>query len=162
MSEATSKSAAGGGDVATVRNDLRRRWEAGEAIERLEQMISAQGGDARVCSDPAAVLPTAPVTRDVVATSAGRVCAMPARGIGEIVARLGAGRARKGDDVDPAVGLRLEVEVGDEISEGQRLAVVHARSEHDAEQAVTAMQAAIQLGDDVQQRDVVISRVLLG
>jgi pyrimidine-nucleoside phosphorylase len=162
MSEATSKSTAGGGDVGMVREDLRRRWEAGEALERLEQMISAQGGDARVCSDPADVLPTAPVTRDVVATAGGRVCAMPARGIGEIVARLGAGRARKGDDVDPAVGLRLEVEVGDEINVSQRLAVVHARSEHDAEQAVTAVQAAMQLGDDVRQRDVVISRVLPG
>jgi pyrimidine-nucleoside phosphorylase len=161
MSEAYATSS-GGGDVAAVREDLRHRWEAGEALERLEQMISAQGGDPRVCSDPAEVLPAAAVTRDVVATGGGRVCAMPARGIGEIVARLGAGRAHKGDDVDPAVGLHLEVEVGDDITVGQRLAVVHARSEHDAALAATAVQATIQLGDDVPQRDVVLSRVLPG
>jgi pyrimidine-nucleoside phosphorylase len=162
VSEANAKTPGRGSEVATVRDDLRRRWGSGEALERLEQMVAAQGGDARVCSDPADVLPMAPVTRDVVATAEGTVCAVPARRIGQIVARLGAGRTRKGDDIDPAVGLRLQVEVGDEITAGQRLGVVHARSEAAAEQAVDAVQTAIGLGDDVPQRDVVLSRVLLG
>ncbi|HSK98005.1 MAG TPA: thymidine phosphorylase [Euzebyales bacterium] len=162
VSEANARTPGGGSEVAAVRNDLRRRWESGEALERLEQMIAAQDGDARVCSDPAGVLPAAPVTREVVATAEGTVSAVPARRIGEIVARLGAGRARKGDDIDPAVGLQLQVEVGDEITAGQCLGVVHARSEAAAEQAVDAVQAAIELGDDVSQHDVVLSRVLLG
>jgi len=162
VSEAGARTSDGGSEVATTRDDLRRRWESGEALERLRQMIAAQGGDARVCEDPGAVLPTAPVTREVVATADGTVCAVPARRIGEIVARLGAGRARKGDDIDPAVGLRLEVEVGDQIAAGQRIGVVAARSEAAAEQAVDAVRAAIGLGDTAPQRDVVLSRVLLG
>jgi pyrimidine-nucleoside phosphorylase len=162
MFEAGARTATGGRDVTEVRDDLRRRWEAGEALERLERMIAAQGGDPRVCSDPAGVLPAAGVTRDVLATVKGRVRAVPAREIGEIVARLGAGRARKGDDVDPAVGVRLEVEVGDDLSVGQRVAVVSARTAADAEAAVHAVAAAIEFGDDVPERDVIISRVLLG
>jgi pyrimidine-nucleoside phosphorylase len=161
ISEANAKTAAGAGATA-VREDLVRRWERGEALERLEEMISAQGGDAKVCTDPEGVLPTAPVTRDVPATAGGRIRRVPARDIGQIVARLGAGRARKGDDVDPSVGVDLEIEVGDDIEPGQRLARVHARTDHDAERAVHDLQAAVELGDDGQTRDVVLSRILLG
>ena len=152
----------GGSDAAdTVRQDLVRRWEKGEALERLEQMIAAQGGDAEVCRDPVAILPSAPLQQEVVATAGGTVRQISARRIGEAVARLGAGRARKGDDVDPAVGIVLDVEVGDDIDAGQRVAMVHARAAEDAQRAVDAVQSAIALGDAVP-RDVVLSRVLLG
>jgi pyrimidine-nucleoside phosphorylase len=152
----------GGSDAAdVVRRDLVRRWEKGEALERLEQMIAAQGGDAEVCTDPASILPSAPLQREVVATAGGTVERISARRIGEAVARLGAGRARKGDDVDPAVGIVLEVEVGDRIDAGQRVAQVHARSSEDAQRAVDSVQAAITLGD-AEPRGVVLSRVLLG
>lgn len=161
LSEANAKTAAGAG-AAAVREDLVQRWERGEALERLEQMVSAQGGDAKVCTDPEGVLPTAPVTRDVPATAGGRIRRVPARDIGQIVARLGAGRARKGDDVDPSVGVDLEIEVGDDIEPGQRLARVHARTNDDAERAVHDLQAAVELGNDGQARDVVLSRILLG
>ena len=162
LSEANSRHADAGAGAAAVRADLVRRWERGEAFERLERMIAAQGGDAKVCSDPAGVLPAAPVTREVLATAGGRVRRVPARDIGEIVAQLGAGRARKGDDVDPSVGVDLEIEVGDEITPGQPLGRVHARSADDAERAVGAVQAAVELGDDGRARDVILSRVLLG
>ena len=152
----------GGSDAAdAVRQDLIRRWEKGEALERLEQMIATQGGDAAVCSDPASILPSAPLQREVPATAGGTVQRISARRIGEAVARLGAGRARKGDDVDPAVGIVLEVEVGDRIAAGQRIAQVHARSSEDAQRAVDSVQSAIALGD-ARPRDVVLSRVLLG
>jgi pyrimidine-nucleoside phosphorylase len=162
LSEANSRHAGAGAGAAAVRADLVRRWERGEALERLERMIAAQGGDAKVCSDPAGVLPAAPVTREVAATAGGRVRRVPARDIGEIVAQLGAGRARKGDDVDPSVGVDLEIEVGDEITPGQPLGWVHARSTDDAERAVGAVQAAVELGDDGRARDVILSRIVLG
>lgn len=152
----------GDGDPAdVVRRELIRRWEKGEALERLEQMIAAQGGDAAVCTDPASILPSAPLQRDVLATAGGTVQRISARRIGEAVARLGAGRARKGDDVDPAVGIVLEIEVGDRIDAGQRIAQVHARSSEDAQRVVDSVQSAIALGD-AEPRDVVLSRVLLG
>jgi pyrimidine-nucleoside phosphorylase len=159
MLEATDES---NRTAEAIRTDLVARWEQGAALERLSQMIAAQGGDAEVCNDPAAVLPSAPARRDVVATAGGTVGAVPARHIGEIVARLGAGRARKGDDVNPAVGVVLEVEVGDEVEAGQRLAVVHARSNEEAQRAVDALQATISLAGDGSPREVILRRVLLG
>jgi pyrimidine-nucleoside phosphorylase len=152
----------GGSDAAdAVRQDLVRRWERGEAFERLEQMIATQGGDAEVCNDPDGILPSAPIQRDVIATAGGTVAALSARRVGETVARLGAGRARKGDDVDPAVGVVLGVEVGDRVEAGQSVATVHARTAEDAQRAVDGIQHAIAFGDGAP-RDVVLSRVLLG
>ena len=145
-----------------VRDELVARWERGEALERLEHMIAKQGGDAEVCTDPASVLPRAPVRREVVVMAGGVVSAVPARRIGEIVARLGAGRARKGDDVDPAVGVSLEVELGDHVEAGQRVAVVHARSADDAQRAVNAVQDAIVVNEEAAHRDVIISWILPG
>jgi pyrimidine-nucleoside phosphorylase len=160
LSEAGSQE--GGSDAAdAVRQDLIGRWERGEALERLGQMIAAQGGDAEVCNDPHGILPSAPLQREVVATAGGTIQRVSARRIGQAVARLGAGRARKGDAVDPAVGILLDVEVGDQITAGDRLALVHARSAEDAQRAVDGVQEAISLGDAAPS-EVVLSRVLLG
>ena len=124
-----------GGSVGEVRATLEDHWASGRALERLRAMVAAQGGDPAVCDDPAGILPAAPVRRSAPAPAAGVVTAVPARGVGEIAAALGAGRARKSDDVDPAVGLELAVEVGDLVERDQLLAVVHACTEADAETA---------------------------
>jgi pyrimidine-nucleoside phosphorylase len=115
-----------------VRPELVRLWSQQAALDRLRRMVAAQGGDPRVCDDPDAVLPSAPVQLPVPATRAGTLHALPARAVGELAALLGAGRARTQDDVDPAVGIELRVEVGDTVVAGEPLAVVHARTRQDA------------------------------
>lgn len=128
-------------------DELRRRWEAGEALERLARMVAAQGGDPRVCERPRELLPAAPVRRDVLADSAGTVGRLPARAVGDLAAALGAGRARKEDAVDPAVGLELRVEVGDRVEPGTVLATVHARSDGDGAAVAQRLVELIELTD---------------
>jgi pyrimidine-nucleoside phosphorylase len=142
---ATALTLATGADDARAR--LERCWSSGAALERLAAMIAAQGGDAGVCDDPAGVLPAAPVVLPVLADRAGVVAALPARAVGELAAALGAGRARKDDAVDPAVGIVLEVDVGDEVARGDRLATVHARSDTAAEAAAERLRALVVLSD---------------
>jgi thymidine phosphorylase len=67
--------------------------------------------------------------------------------VGELAAALGAGRARKGDAVDPAVGLDLAVEVGDAVEAGQPLATVHARDRGAAECVAAELAALVRIGD---------------
>ncbi|CAN5462267.1 pyrimidine-nucleoside phosphorylase [soil metagenome] len=122
-------------DAAAARDELTRLWRDGAALERFAAMVAAQGGDASVCERPRKVLAAAPVTREVPAPEGGVVAAVPARAIGELAAGLGAGRARKDDDVDPAVGLELRVEVGDRVERSAPLAVVHARTDDAADRA---------------------------
>lgn len=133
--------------VDAARHELGQRWVRGEAAERLRAMLAAQGGDPRVVDDPDAVLPAAPVRQVLTAGRGGVVERLGARAVGECVARLGAGRARKGDPVDPAVGVWLHAEIGDVVEADQPLATVHARDARAAERAVAELGAAISLGD---------------
>jgi pyrimidine-nucleoside phosphorylase len=60
------------------------------------------------------------------AQAPGYVLGVDARRVGEIAVLLGAGRARKGDPVDHAVGLVVQVKVGDRVETGQALFTIHA------------------------------------
>jgi pyrimidine-nucleoside phosphorylase len=134
-------------ELDDIRAELRTLWESGAALDRLARMVAAQSGDPEVCERPRAVLPAAPVTLEVRAGADGWVAAIPARAVGELAGALGAGRARTGDAVDPAVGVELHVEVGDRVAPGDRLATVHAGSAGDAEPAARRLAALVVLGD---------------
>ena len=136
----------GGTTVEAAREELVRLWSAGHALEHLEQMVAAQGGDPQVCEMPRKILPRAAVVREVPTTMGGVCTAVPARAIGRLAGSLGAGRARKGERVDPAVGLELRVELGDACEPGDLLARVHAASEEDAEMAVQRIRDLVTFG----------------
>jgi pyrimidine-nucleoside phosphorylase len=147
------------GDAHAARDELARLWRDGAALERFAAMVAAQGGDASVSERPREVLAGAPVRREVPAGKDGVVAAVPARAVGELAAGLGAGRARPGDDVDPAVGLELRVEVGDRVGRSAPLAVVHARSDADADRAAGELRRLVRVGpDDVEAPPTVLHR----
>jgi pyrimidine-nucleoside phosphorylase len=151
-----------GGDLAGTRRELAKLWSDGKALERLELMIVAQGGDPQVCEMPRKILPRAPVIREVPTTEAGVCTAVPAREIGRLGAQLGAGRIRKGEDVDPAVGIEILVEVGDERDAGDLIARVHAKSHEDAEAAVQRLRELISLGEGAERIDPILHRIVSG
>ena len=147
-------------DAAAERSELERLWGQGEALERLRALIGAQGGDPRVCDDPDHLLPAAPVRLVVAAEHDGYIATLPARTVGEISAGLGAGRARKGERVDPAVGLDLAVTTGDQVARGEPLAVVHARTDEAAEAAGAALRRAITYGAETPHPGPTLQRVV--
>ena len=118
--------------------------EDGSATAAYERWIRAQGGD----PDPA-VLPTAPVVREVVAPHDGVVVRLGALAVGNAALELGAGRRTKEDAVDHAVGVVCRAKRGDVVAAGDVLADVHARDEESALTAATAVQAAYALGAEL-------------
>jgi pyrimidine-nucleoside phosphorylase len=119
--------------LGTPEADARARAEraigSGEALESFRRLVEAQGGDPRVVDDPLDVLPKAPVTVPVRAPADGWLGGVDAEEIGRASGDLGAGRKRKGDPIDPAVGIVFEPKVGDRLAAGQDLGTVHARDE---------------------------------
>ena len=67
--------------------------------------------------------------------------------IGLATVRLGAGRARKGDPVDPAVGIVLALDAGDPVAAGEPIAWVHARDTAAADAAAAEVLAAARIVD---------------
>jgi thymidine phosphorylase len=90
-------------------------------------MVEAQGGDTRGFDDPGC-LPTARLQEPVLAEADGYLARLDALGVARASIRLGAGRERKGDPIDLAVGVQLEAKVGDQVRRGQPVAVLHANA----------------------------------
>ena len=125
----------------------RRRAEAavadGSALAVYERWIRAQGGD----PDPD-VLPRAPVVLPVLASHTGSVTRLGATAVGVAALHLGAGRRAKGDEIDHAVGVVCHAKRGARVAAGDVLAEVHARDEERGAEAVQAVLAAYELGDE--------------
>jgi pyrimidine-nucleoside phosphorylase len=133
-------------DAAVV---AERAIDDGSALERFGVMIERQGGDRRVVDDPWAVLPRAPVVRPMLADRDGVLVSMDAEAIGLASVVLGAGRLRKGDPIDPAVGIVLHAKIGDRMTVGEPIGEVHARDDADAEEATRRVLGALSSGERV-------------
>jgi len=121
--------------------------DSGEAVEAFRAMVQAQGGDPHVVDDPESVLPAAPVRRPIAAERAGTLAAVDAEALGRASGELGAGRKKKGDPIDPAVGIVFLPKVGDRLEAGQELGQVHARTDAGAETCIRSVMAAITLSE---------------
>jgi pyrimidine-nucleoside phosphorylase len=108
---------------------LARVLDDGSALAKFAEIVSAQGGDPRVCDTPRSILPQAPHRADLLAPSDGTLVAVDTEAVGLGALILGGGRRRKEDVVDPAVGLTLHVRLGDRLAKGQPLATVHFRTD---------------------------------
>lgn len=132
-------------DTEAARGAAQRALDSGAAAERFARMVASLGGPPDVLRD--ARLPAAPVRRAVRAPRSGVLAACDVRAIGLAVVRLGGGRKRSGDAVDPRVGLDALRPLGDRVAAGEPLAVVHAANEADAEAAERAVLAAFAFAD---------------
>lgn len=130
--------------------------QSGRALERFYAWIQVQGADA---GWPSEGLPLAPVRREWKVSHTAHVRRIDARLIGQAALELGAGRHRLEDQVDPAVGLHCYAKVGHEITPDHPAAVVYARSDIDADQAIATLEKAVLLGEGAAPLPLVYDRI---
>ncbi len=129
-------------DVEDGKKRMMDALDSGAGLKKLAEMIEAQGGDPRVC-DEIAYLPHAAYKIAVPAKKAGYVAKMDTTEIGYCAQDLGAGRKVKTDVIDPAVGLIMDVRLGDYVREGDALATLYLNKRELANAAIERMQRAI-------------------
>ncbi|MDX9992716.1 MAG: thymidine phosphorylase [Anaerolineales bacterium] len=105
----------------------------GSAFEKFCQLVTAQGGDVSFVQN-LEKLPVAPIQEVVQSPQAGYLAGVHARTIGEAAVTLGAGRAKKSDEIDHAVGFLIHKKVGQRVSMGEPLFTIHARKAAQVEQ----------------------------
>jgi thymidine phosphorylase len=115
---------------------------SGAAYEKLREFVRAQGGDADILED----LPVSDEIREVKAPRGGHVARFHALGIGRASLALGAGREKKGDAVDPGVGVDVLVGVGDRVEQGEPVARLYGG--RNAERAEALVREALELSDE--------------
>ncbi|MEA4910373.1 MAG: pyrimidine-nucleoside phosphorylase [Chloroflexi bacterium] len=133
-------------NLDAARRQIEQAMHSGQGWERFRALVQAQGGDVS-CIDEPQRLPQAPRVETVGAPQAGWIAAINAREVGESAVGLGAGRARKGDPVDHAVGIVVHHKVGDRVERDEALFTLHANSAASLEEAKGRILAAHQLVD---------------
>ena len=131
-------------DVEDGKARMMEALRSGAGLKKLREMIVAQGGDGSVCDD-VNNLPQAAYKVDVAAPAAGYVAKMDTTAIGYAAQGLGAGRVKKTDVIDPAVGLVMQVRLGDYVKKGDALATLYINQPEQAKEATARLQAAITL-----------------
>jgi thymidine phosphorylase len=150
------------GDRMAALGGVEHALASGAAAERFARMVAALGGPADLLQHPDRHLPEAPVRYPVFPARAGFLTRMDARAIGLVVVRLGGGRQRAEDTIDPAVGLSHVCDLGEPVGPHRPLATVHARSTAEAEAAAADLLAAVELGDSPPPVAAPVARRLSG
>jgi len=123
----------------------RAALDSGRAYERLTAMVEAQGGDPRALEpgglEVAEAVPLGSPTN-------GYVQALDALAVGWAALLLGAGRSRKSDHVDHAVGVTLLRRPGDLVKRGETMALLHHRNRRGLDQASALVSKAYSIGSE--------------
>jgi len=116
----------------------------GSGYRKLKDVISAQGGNPAVL-DRFDLLPNATGMREIMSPRAGYISAIDAEYIGQASSMIGAGRNTKEDTIDPAVGVILEVKVGQKVDAGAVLCRLYYTREDDVEEGAQLVEDAFRI-----------------
>jgi pyrimidine-nucleoside phosphorylase len=136
------------GKVAATLDEARKIAEDklmdGSAYRKFKQVVEAQGGNSQAL-DKFELLPNATGMREILSPRAGFVSAIMAEDIGRASQMMGAGRMRKEDEIDPAVGVILEVKAGEKVDAGSVLCRLYYTSEENLEEAAGLVEDAFRV-----------------
>jgi pyrimidine-nucleoside phosphorylase len=151
------------GKKASTLDEARRMAEEhlvdGSAYRKFKQVVQAQGGNAQAL-DKFELLPNATGMREITSPRAGYVTSIDAEGIGAASNMIGAGRDRKEDAIDPAVGIILEVKVGEKVDAGSVLCRLYYTREDRVEEAAERVEDAFRIsGQKADERNLILEVV---
>lgn len=132
--------------------------ESGLALEMLGKIIAAQDGNPGVIEDTS-MLPQARHQIEVSSESTGFVSAIDCAAIGRAASVLGAGRQKKEDSIDPAVGIVVHKKIGDRTTKGDPLVVIHANDLSAAEEASSMIRNSYSFGDESQRPQLLLEKL---
>jgi len=131
----------------------------GSGYRKFKQVIQAQGGNAQAL-DKFELLPNATGMREITSPRSGYVSAIDAEDIGQASTLMGAGRERKDDRIDPAVGVILEVKMGEKVDAGSVLCRLYYTSEEHVEEASEMVEDAFRVSQQkAEERELILEVV---
>ena len=151
------------GKKAATLDEARRTAEKhlvdGSGYKKLKQVVAAQGGNAQAL-DKFELLPNATGMREITSPRAGYVTSIDAEDIGVASNMIGAGREKKDDVIDPAVGIILEVKVGEKVDAGSVLCRLYYTKEDRVEEAAEMVEDAFRISSQkADERNLILEVV---
>jgi len=131
----------------------------GSGFRKLKQVVAAQGGNPQAL-DKFELLPNATGMREVVSPRGGYVTSIDAEDIGSASNLIGAGRDKREDAIDPAVGIILEVKAGEKVDAGSVLCRLYYTGEERVEEAAEMVEDAFRIsGQKPDERELILEVV---
>ena len=114
-----------GGNLEENKKQMLENIQNGKAFNKLKQMVQNQGGDISYLENTDK-FEKAQFTEEILASQNGYIQEINAEEIGKVACNLGAGRIKKEDNIDYAVGIELDKKVGTKVQKGEILGKIHA------------------------------------
>jgi thymidine phosphorylase len=145
--------------IEEARDVAQRKLLDGSGYNKLKEVIEAQGGNSQVL-ERFDLLPNATGVREIASPRAGFVSAIAAEDIGLASAMIGAGRDVKDAPIDPAVGVILEVKVGEKVDAGAVLCRLYYTREDRIEEAAQLVEDAFHISSHPpEERELILEVV---
>ncbi len=133
-------------DETTARKMLIEKIKDGSGLKKLQDMITLQGGDASYLTvENMKKLVAVKQHVDVTSEFDGYITKMDAQKIGNAAQMLGAGRAKKEDVIDPAVGMVMKVRCGASVQKGDVLCTLYVNDDRNVSEVIKMMHEAISI-----------------
>lgn len=145
-------------DTAEATRKLQAVLDNGKAAEVFARMVAAQKGPADFIEKMDKYLPAPMLSKALYADKPGIVSAMDTRALGMAVVGMGGGRRQASDTLDYSVGFSEMAQLGDSADNQRPLAVIHAATESDWQEAAKAVKRAITLSETAPHPTPVICR----
>ena len=131
----------------------------GSGYKKFKQVVAAQGGNPQAL-DKFELLPNATGMREVASPRGGYVTSIDAEDIGTASNMIGAGRDKKEDSIDPAVGIILEVKTGEKVDAGSVLCRLYYTKEDRVDEAAEMVEDAFRIsGQKPEERELILEVV---
>lgn len=134
-------------DIDEAKEMAQKAIDDGSAWEKFREMIVCQGGDVSFVDEPAK-LPESKFVYPIYAEKDGYIKIVDAKEVGESSVMIGAGRAKKGDQINLAVGIMVMIKIGDKVQKGDRLFDVHVDKKSDFDLVFEKLRHAVEISDE--------------
>lgn len=146
---------AGMGDMEICRSKVKEALENGTALQKLVDMVEAQGGDSGVIKDTSK-FEQASIVEEVISPYEGYITFMDTKECGIASCILGAGRETKEDTIDYSAGIVLKKKTGDKIQKGDVLAVLYGNKQEKMQPAKEQFLKALKVEETAPQKQKLI------
>lgn len=148
-----------GRDDMVCRKMAKKSIEDGSALNKLREMITAQGGNADVI-DNSGAFKQPEFYVDIISEMDGYISRTDAERVGIASVILGAGREKKGDPIDPSAGIILKKKTGDSVSKGDVLATFYTDDETRIDVAKREFLDALIFGNEKPSKQKLIYKII--
>lgn len=145
------KLAGKGEDIEENKQKMLEQIQTGKALAKFKELVQNQNGDISYIDNPN-LFKKAKYILPVVSDKTGYIKKLDAKMVGEISVALGAGRIKKEDKIDEAVGIILKKKIGDKVEVGEILGYIHANDEKKGKNAVNVLLASYEISSKLVQK----------